>query len=188
MSADFSQDHFALFQLPRCFRIDSARLDSAWRTAAAAAHPDRFAAASDAEKRVALMQATRINEAYQTLKSPLARARYLLQLAGVDTAEETNTSMPPAFLMAQMEWRENIEDARHGKDTAALEALTRQLRSVDAPGWVLALNWLWAAGIVYSTLATRQHVLRDVLGGTALAGFMSWITGPARRRLILVGA
>ena len=129
MSADFSQDHFALFQLPRCFRIDSARLDSAWRTAAAAAHPDRFAAASDAEKRVALMQATRINEAYQTLKSPLARARYLLQLAGVDTAEETNTSMPPAFLMAQMEWRENIEDARHGKDVAALEALTRQLRS-----------------------------------------------------------
>lgn len=66
--------------------------------------------------------------------------------------------------------------------------MTRQLRSVDAPGWVLALNWLWAAGIVYSTLATRQHVLLDVLGGTALAGFMSWITGPARRRLIQVGA
>lgn len=65
--------------------------------------------------------------------------------------------------------------------------MTRQLRSVDAPAWVLALNWLWAAGIVYSTLATRQHVLLDVLGGTALAGFMSWITGPARRRLILVG-
>ncbi|WP_174873325.1 Fe-S protein assembly co-chaperone HscB [Vogesella oryzae] len=128
MSADFSQDHFALFQLPRRFRIDAAQLDSAWRTAAAAAHPDRFAAAGDAEKRVALMQATRINEAYQTLKSPLARARYLLTLAGVDTAEETNTSMPPAFLMAQMEWRESIEDARHGKDVAALEALTAQLR------------------------------------------------------------
>jgi len=129
MSADFSQDHFALFQLPRCFRIDSARLDSAWRTAAAAAHPDRFAAASDAEKRVALMQATRINEAYQTLKSPVDRARYLLQLAGVDTAEETNTSMPAAFLMAQMEWREAIGDARAAANVDALESLSRQLRA-----------------------------------------------------------
>lgn len=128
MSADFSQDHFSLFQLPRCFRLDQAALDAAWRIAAAAVHPDRFAAATDAEKRVALMRATRVNEAYQTLKAPVARARYLLQLAGVDTAEDTNTSMPPAFLMAQMEWRENIGDARAAQDVAALERLSHTLR------------------------------------------------------------
>lgn len=129
MSTDFTQDHFALFNLPRRFDIDLAQLDSAWRTAAAEVHPDRYVSAQDAEKRVALMRATRVNEAYQTLKSPVDRARYLLQLAGVDTAEETNTSMPAAFLMAQMEWREAIGDARAAANVDALESLSRQLRT-----------------------------------------------------------
>jgi membrane-associated phospholipid phosphatase len=44
--------------------------------------------------------------------------------------------------------------------------LERQLRSVQAPTWLRVLNMLWAFGIVYSTLATRQHVLLDVLGGS----------------------
>ncbi|WP_147695560.1 Fe-S protein assembly co-chaperone HscB [Vogesella mureinivorans] len=128
MSTDFTQDHFALFNLPRRFAIDTAQLDSAWRTAAAEVHPDRYVSGQDAEKRVALMRATRVNEAYQTLKSPVARARYLLQLAGIDTAEETNTSMPAAFLMAQMEWREAIADARAAANVDQLEALSQQLR------------------------------------------------------------
>ena len=75
------------------------------------------------------MQATQVNEAYQTLKSPLRRGRYLLSLQGVDTQEETNTSMPLDFLMAQMEWRESIEEARDSSDVDALEALSSRLRS-----------------------------------------------------------
>lgn len=61
--------------------------------------------------------------------------------------------------------------------------LARQLRAVGAPAWVRAVNVLWAAGIVYSTLATRQHVLLDVLGGTLLAGAVSW-AGNARDWLV----
>ncbi|KMN29808.1 MULTISPECIES: Fe-S protein assembly co-chaperone HscB [unclassified Chromobacterium] len=129
MSTDFSQDFFSLFDLPRRFAIDSQALEQAWRTAAAQVHPDRYASGSDADKRSALMQATRVNEAYQTLKSPLNRARYLLTLAGVDTQEDTNTQMPTDFLMAQMEWRENIEAARDADDLATLETLSRQLRA-----------------------------------------------------------
>jgi membrane-associated phospholipid phosphatase len=52
--------------------------------------------------------------------------------------------------------------------------LDRQLRGVQAPTWLRVLNLLWAFGIVYSTLATRQHVLLDVLGGTLLAAAVSW--------------
>lgn len=52
--------------------------------------------------------------------------------------------------------------------------LGRQLRSVGAPAWLRVVNLLWAVGIVYSTLATRQHVLLDVLGGALLAGAISW--------------
>ncbi|HJV07697.1 MAG TPA: Fe-S protein assembly co-chaperone HscB [Chromobacteriaceae bacterium] len=128
MHVDFSQDHFSLFGLPARFALDLPALEQAWRTAAAEVHPDRYASHGEAEKRMALMMATRVNEAYRTLKSPLARARYLLQLRGVDTQEETNTSMPTDFLMAQMEWREGIEDAKAAGDVDALEALSRDLR------------------------------------------------------------
>jgi molecular chaperone HscB len=128
MTTEFSQDFFQLFGLPRRFVLDKQQLEQSWRAAAAAVHPDRYASSPDAEKRMALMQATRVNEAYQTLKSPLRRARYLLALQGRDTQEETNTSMPVDFLMAQMEWRENIEEARDDSNVEALEALSGQLR------------------------------------------------------------
>ncbi|WP_295987785.1 phosphatase PAP2 family protein [uncultured Variovorax sp.] len=65
--------------------------------------------------------------------------------------------------------------------------LERQLREVRAPAWVRVLNVLWALGIVYSTLATRQHVLLDVLGGTLLAAVVSR-AGTARARLAWKGA
>lgn len=128
MTTEFSRDFFQLFGLSRRFALDSQQLEQSWRAAAAAVHPDRYASSPDAEKRMALMQATLVNEAYQTLKSPLRRGRYLLSLQGVDTQEETNTSMPLDFLMAQMEWRESIEEACDNSDVDALEALSSRLR------------------------------------------------------------
>jgi len=127
MTLDFSQDFFALFGQPRRFGLDIAALDAAYRAIAAEVHPDRYASAPDSERRLALMHATRVNEGYQTLKQPLSRARYLLNLAGVDTQEETNTSMPAEFLMEQMEWREAIADARADSHVEALEKLAREL-------------------------------------------------------------
>lgn len=127
MHPDFNQNHFQLFGLPQRFAIDGDTLDRAWRAVAAEVHPDRFAHAGEAEKRVALMMSTRVNEAYRTLRAPLARARYLLSLAGVDTQEDTNTSMPMDFLMQQMEWREAIESATARRDAAALETLSQTL-------------------------------------------------------------
>lgn len=129
MSNEFTQDFFALFGLPVRFELDTDMLNERYRKAASEVHPDRFAHAGDAEKRVALMLSTRVNEGYQTLKHPLARARYLLQLQGVDTQEETNTSMPAAFLMEQMEWREAIMEAKAGRDLDGLEKLARELRT-----------------------------------------------------------
>jgi len=124
---DFAADHFALFGLPRRFRIDRSALDSAWRDLQTKVHPDRFAAGSDAEKRVALQWASRVNEAYRVLRSPLQRARYLCEIAGHDVQAESNTAMAPAFLMQQMEWREALEDARATGSQDAFDALSTQL-------------------------------------------------------------
>jgi molecular chaperone HscB len=123
------QNHFELFQLPMRFAVDAAALDSAYRDVQGKVHPDRFVGATDAEKRVAMQWATRANEAYQTLKNPQKRAQYLCELNGVSLQVESNTAMPMAFLMQQMEWREALAEARAAKDVDALEALEAQLRA-----------------------------------------------------------
>jgi molecular chaperone HscB len=124
---DFAADHFALFGLSKRFRLDRTALDSAWRDLQTRVHPDRFAAGSDAEKRVALQWASRVNEAYRVLRSPLQRARYLCEIAGHDVQAESNTAMAPAFLMQQMEWREALEEARATGSQDAFDALSAQL-------------------------------------------------------------
>ena len=71
--------------------------------------------------------ATRVNEGFRTLRQPLARAQYLLELAGVDAGLETNTAMSPEFLMEQMEWREAVEEAREAAEVGELEGLHKRL-------------------------------------------------------------
>ena len=122
------QNHFELFHLPATFALDLGALDAAYRDVQGQVHPDRFVNATDAEKRVAMQWATRANEAYQTLKNPQKRAAYLCELAGVALDVESNTAMPMAFLMQQMEWREALDDARAGKDVDALDGLDAQVR------------------------------------------------------------
>lgn len=124
------ENHFELFQLPARFAIDIAQLETAYREVQGRVHPDKFAAASDAEKRVAMQWATRANEAYKTLKNPLQRASYLCELHGVDLGIESNTAMPAAFLMQQMEWRESLDEARSARDIGQLEALEKSLGEV----------------------------------------------------------
>lgn len=124
---DLTADFFSLFDLPRSFRIDRAELDGRYRDIQAQVHPDRFAHAGDAERRRSMQWATRANEAYQTLKKPLERAKYLLHLAGHDVQAESNTAMPADFLMEQMEWREAVMEARAGGEHHELEHLHHRL-------------------------------------------------------------
>jgi molecular chaperone HscB len=124
---DFAADHFTLFGLERRQGLDLAALDARYREVQARVHPDKHAHAGDADQRIAMQWSTRINEAYQTLKSPLARARYLLNLLGHDARVESNTAMPAGFLMEQMELREAVAEAKIGADDTALDALRRQL-------------------------------------------------------------
>ena len=100
-------DHFQLFDLPPRFALDTAALDSAYRSVQGQVHPDRFASGTAAENRVAMQWATQANEAYRTLKSPLRRAAYLCERAGVPIDAESNTTMPTEFLSS------NCSGARH---------------------------------------------------------------------------
>ncbi|WP_028454244.1 Fe-S protein assembly co-chaperone HscB [Chitinilyticum litopenaei] len=128
MQFDFNQTYFTLFGMQQGFAIDTRELDQRYRDLQALWHPDRFASSDDTARRLSLQASTFVNEAWQTLKSPLARARYLLRLNGIDTQEDTNTAMPMDFLMQQMEWREAIAEAKSSRHLDELERLGAELR------------------------------------------------------------
>jgi molecular chaperone HscB len=124
---DFSADHFTLFGLPRVQALDLASLENSFRAIQAKVHPDKHAHAADSDRRLAMQWATRVNEAFQTLKSPGLRARYLLGLLGHDPQIESNTAMPTEFLVDQMELREAVMDARAAADEGALDEVRNRL-------------------------------------------------------------
>lgn len=120
-----SDDYFRFFGLEQRFSLDLSALDQAYLAIQKEVHPDRHARGSDKEQRLAMQMATLANTALQTLKNPIQRGLYLCQLHNVDARLETNTAMPAAFLMKQMEWRESLEERED--DLAALEALAAEV-------------------------------------------------------------
>jgi molecular chaperone HscB len=124
---NFAADHFTLFGLPRAQSLDLESLENSFRAVQAQVHPDKHAHAADTERRLAMQWATRVNEAFQTLKSPGKRARYLLHLLGHDPQIESNTAMPAEFLISQMELREAVMEARAAGDENALDAVRSHL-------------------------------------------------------------
>ena len=122
-----SGSYFELFGLKPAFALDAGALEKSYREIQTQVHPDRFAHAGDAERRASLQWTTRVNEAYQALRNPVARASHILALHGIDVAFETNTAMPADFLMQQMELRETLENATETKNASALEGLQRRI-------------------------------------------------------------
>lgn len=114
-------DHFARLGLPRAFALDVAELDRRYFAAQRQLHPDRFATRSPRERAISQSQAVSLNDAYETLKAPLARACYLLKLEGVArTPDQDHTIDDPALLMDQMERREALGEAA---DAAAVQRI-----------------------------------------------------------------
>jgi molecular chaperone HscB len=165
------QNHFELFHLPQQFAVDLKALDQAYRDVQNQVHPDKFARSPDAEKRVAMQWATRANEAYQTLKSPLRRATYLCELHGVDHETESNTAMAPAFLMQQMEWREALDDARAARDVNALAALDSELADTRREQLAQIAAALDGDDYRQAALGVRQLMFLEKFGAEVGAAF-----------------
>ena len=123
-----SDDYFRFFGLNQQFNIDLSVLDQAYLAIQKEVHPDRHARGSDTEQRLAMQMATFANTAFQTLKNPIQRGLYLCKLHGVDAKLETNTAMPAAFLMKQMEWRERLDE--QAEDLPGLEVLMDEVNQV----------------------------------------------------------
>ncbi|RMG57964.1 MAG: Fe-S protein assembly co-chaperone HscB [Gammaproteobacteria bacterium] len=154
---DLAQDYFSLFGLEPGPEVDRAALDARYRALQSQLHPDRFASAGAQERRLSVQSAGFVNEAYETLKDPLRRLKYLLELRGVHLDADKDTTSDPAFLMQQMELRERLEEAGQGDDPLAeLDALARELRD-----WQRALQKEFAEAWASNDLdAAREAALK----------------------------
>jgi len=128
-SFNFQQNYFELFGLQEGCALDASELRAAFMSLQRDHHPDKHASRDDAERLLAVRIASFINEAHQTLSTPLKRAEYCLQLKGVSTDTETDAKMDPVFLMEQMEWRETLEDVDLTSE-AAYEQLDKLKREI----------------------------------------------------------
>ncbi|WP_192457361.1 co-chaperone HscB [Musicola keenii] len=146
-------DYFTLFGLPIRYDVDGSLLASRYQELQRQFHPDRFAASPERDRMLALQQAATINNAYQALKHPLKRAEYLLSLHGFDLTNEQHTLHDTAFLMEQLELREELDAiARQSDADRALTVFADQLktmirqrdeqmrRELDAESWNAAAD------------------------------------------------
>ena len=92
------QDYFSLFKIPNDFEVDLAAVRETYLSFQRAFHPDQFTASSESEQLAALQSSSLLNDAYETISSPIKRAAYLLSLSQNDLGME--------LLVEQMELRE----------------------------------------------------------------------------------
>src|SRR6185369_3705518 len=109
-------DPFETLGLAPVFELDPATLERRHRELSRALHPDRYAGRPTSERQQALGRAIEVNEAFRTLRNPVRRAEALLARSGRPVSESGGTPADPALLMAVMERREALGEARRGKD------------------------------------------------------------------------
>lgn len=96
MSHDTENSYFTQFGLPYHLHIDTKALESTFYAQSRKLHPDRFAAKPVAEQEAALAASSRLNDAYRTLRDPIARTEYLLTLEGVQLEEQSRAATDAA--------------------------------------------------------------------------------------------
>ncbi len=106
---DFKQNYFQLFNLPELYSIDSGELGARFRKLQGQLHPDRYVGKSAVEQRIAVQYSAFVNQAYTTLRSPLKRAFYLLQLSGISDRQVSAEKVDGGFLIEQMDLREKLQ-------------------------------------------------------------------------------
>jgi len=132
-------DRFAVLGLPRKFEIDLGGAEASYKDLSRQLHPDRFAKADPRARKAALARTVEINDAWRTLKDPLRRADYLLELAGFSLAGDDHkggqmtatkkVAAPPTFLVEILELRDELAEAQRANDVVKVAFMAEEMRS-----------------------------------------------------------
>ena len=101
-------NYFSLFDIAQQYTIDLASLEQRYRVLQRITHPDRYASASDQQKRMYMQKNAQINDGFHVLNDMVARGEHLLEVRGVELPSEQETIGDVDFLMTQMELRESL--------------------------------------------------------------------------------
>jgi molecular chaperone HscB len=114
-------DYFSFLGLPRRLNFEPAELEQLFRTLSRQFHPDYFYNATPAERRASLERSSYLNDAYRTLKQPISRVEYLLQLEGfvARSPEEATKQVPPALLEEVFALNEELDEIRELRASGA---------------------------------------------------------------------
>jgi len=116
---------FSLFDLPVRFELDLNQLEQIWRLVQRQFHPDRLASRPQLEQRLAAERFATLGEAYRTLKDPINRAQAVCGVSGHPMNLESSHINDSAFLVQQMQWREELEEAQSNHDIDAHARLAK---------------------------------------------------------------
>src|SRR5689334_7844344 len=146
-------DYFALFGLPRKLWIEMGGLEQKFLQLSWKLHPDNFVNAKEEERELSLKRSSELNDAYRTLKDPVARVEYLLAIEGERKEGEKKQQAPPKLLEEVFELNESLDELREAKsaggDLAALKTRLAsaeknfgdKLAEVDGELQAVARNW-----------------------------------------------
>lgn len=124
-------DYFELLGIERRLALEEGALQKRFYELSRQWHPDLFARKSEAEREEALEMSSRLNDAYRTLRDPILRATYLLEIEGFEIGERSSKDVPPELLEEVFELNLALEELRGGDDGARPQ-LENARKSFDA--------------------------------------------------------
>jgi molecular chaperone HscB len=122
-------DRFAVLGMPRRLCVTRDDLERRYLDASRAVHPDRHQTADDRTRALSLTASAAVNQAYRTLRDPVERGRYWLELHGESLGRDNNR-VPPALAELVFETQEALESFRAG--SASRDAVATTHAELDA--------------------------------------------------------
>jgi molecular chaperone HscB len=122
-------DYFAFFGLPRKLTVDLSALEQRFHSLSWKLHPDRFAQAPENERQLSLDLTSQLNDAYRTLREPVARAEYLLSLYGMRKEGQKKQQAPPELLEEVFELNESLDELREARASGGSSSQMASLRA-----------------------------------------------------------
>src|ERR1700680_1602534 len=122
-------DYFAFFGVPQKLTLDLATLEQRFHSLSWKLHPDHFVRASEDERQLSLDLSSQLNDAYRTLRDPVARVEYLLSLNGMRKEGQKKQQAPPELLEEVFELNESLDELRESRASGGSAAQMPGLRA-----------------------------------------------------------